>query len=241
MFSKIQVSLFFVLFLCIISCDNDKSITKSNNPPITHDNLVVSIEQTELVQLGESITLDVTLDDYSDSGFILGGFDFYLSYDLNALEFDSLIQGEMISYCGWWYYASRHYIDTVDGTEVGAVTFTSFSNQHSFEADCYTPTDSSTNQIARLYFTVTSDEQYAHRTVPVRFLWRDCNDNNVYNGFGQIFYMSNQVIQNGIDVSTENPYPNYTGHSLICDSVVEAKRADYYRSTDFVNGAVRIK
>lgn len=236
LFSIVTLSL-----VVLTGCEQNNLVIKTNPNPIIHNNLVVTIEKSKTARFGESITLDVTLDDYSDSGFVLGMFDVYLSYDLNALTFDSLTKGEMLSYCGWWYFASRHYIDSIDGNEVGAVTFVSFSNQHSYEANCYTPTDSSTNQIAQLHFTVKSNDSYKNKTVPLQFMWRDCNDNLFYSSNGQIKYMSNQVIQNGNDVSTNSPYPNHTGYNSICDSIVDTDRVDFYRTTDFVNGSVKIR
>ena len=72
----------------------------------------------------------------------------------------------MIKYCDWWYYTHRNYIDTIDGEEIGTIRIISFSEHHYPDALCYTPTDSSTNQIAQLHFEIKNEYKLKKPNIP---------------------------------------------------------------------------
>lgn len=241
MFYRILLSVAFVSTLILISCNQNNPNNSGSSNPIILNNLAFSIEESVYARLGEKISIDVNLHNYKDTAYELGGFDLYIAYKLNAMTFDSVSTGQMIEYCGWWYYTYRHYIDTVDRVEFGVVRIVSLSDHYFADPICLTPNDSSTNQIAQMHFSVKNDNSLRRQTIPIQFFWKDCGYNNVADLSGNDLYLSNRVISNGIDISRFDEYPNFTGYNASCDSLMESRRGNFYTIVDFVNGSVRIR
>ena len=238
---RVILSIVFILSLIFLSCDQNNPSNSGKINPVVLNDLAFSIKDVDNVHPGEKITVEINMHDYKDTTYDIGGFELYIAYDLDFLNFDSVSMGEMIRYCGWFYFTSRHYIDTIENKQVGSVRIVALSDHYFADPICYTPTDSSTEQIAQIHFSVIDNQSLRRQNTPIQFFWENCGNNLVVDRSANNYYLSKKIISNGRDISEITQYPNFTGYNLTCDSIMDSRNTNYYRIVDYVDGSVIIR
>lgn len=181
--------------------------------------IVLTIEKAHNVLQGHFQEISVV---YSGSTISMGGFDFLIAYDASALAFSEAAPGQLLEDCGWEYFTYRCGVDgnCGDGCPSGllrliAMAETANGTSH---PSCFGPPDTGSYVLATMTFYVSNDRTFACQYTPVRFFWRDCNDNSVSSVSGDTLYVSDRVYDlEGTDI-TDSTYgfPTYFGIQQGC-------------------------
>ncbi len=239
-----------MLLLFVINGCDIYDIFSGGGTNFAPDSFQISIQRTHNSLQGQRESVEITLDNNTIDEFLLGGFDLMITYDASALTFQSVEQGQFLTNCGWEYFTVRHEIIEADSTNIYAVRVVSIADIYPpiQRPVCFTPTDSSTNQLVVLNFLVTNDRAYECSYSPIQFFWGDCGDNMMSDYSGNQLFVS-RFIYNKLDTGTvdyfrnlaeESIFPSIAGFNSSCDSEVEAYSGNVIRKIDFVNGGIDI-
>ncbi len=203
----------------------------------------VTIEKTHRSIQGQHEFVDVTLDSGS---FLFGGFDIVISYDRSAVNFQSVVAGELHTECDWEYLTYRTWFDpSYDphffwGGIVRVVALADM-NDGANHPDCFLrPTPF---VLFTLDFLVTDNRQYECQFAPVSFFWTDCGDNTFSSVGGDTLFVSRHVFGYDLVGEITDPntgFPTYTGIQLECLSGGGPGKPSPLRCLNFYNGGVDI-
>lgn len=220
---------------------------------ITVVNFVMTLETTGEVPPGQSVTMNVVMQNSAFENYPMGGFDFLLQYDASALAFQLAEPGQFLEDCDWEYFTYRYGPSGNCGgnacpsgiLRVTAIAETVDGPNH---PTCFTNGDPAiSNELFTLQFLVTSDPNLRCQFVPVRYIWYDCGDNSISSVDGNQLFISNHVYNMdstsayAIDIADPTAdFPSLFGANSTCDVAVDDGYPDLLRFVDFVNGGVMI-
>ena len=220
---------------------------------VTVVNFLITIEKTHGTIQGQSITVDVSMQNSGFENYPMGGFDFLIAYDASALTFQSADPGQFIDDCGWEYFTYRYGSNGNCGTgcpsgELRIVAIAETNNGSGNHPDCFTNSGIISNQLAVLNFLVTNDRTFECMYAPVQFFWYDCGDNTISDVSGDQLFISNNIynfedttsINFSINLAGDFPFPTFGGANSTCDISLNDGKPDPLRFIDFVNGGVDI-
>lgn len=208
----------------------------------------VTIEKTHNTHFGQIEDVTISLDNTTDPGNGMGGFDFLIEYDPSALSFNSADPGQLITDCGWEYFTYRYGASGNCGPSacpsgklrLVAIAETNNGNNH---PDCFGETPGANSDLAVLHFLVTNDYTFECQYVPIRFVWYDCGDNAISSVTGDTLFISHHVY----NFDNPNPiedlghaFPSHFGANASCDTLIGDDKPDPLRCIDFFNGGIDI-
>ena len=207
----------------------------------------VQIEKTHDVIQGMHNYVDVTVNMGSED---LKGFDILIAYDASALSFQSAIEGDVYTQCGWEYFNYRYGPDGNCGSacpsgmlRVVGIAETNNGPNHPL---CFNP-PALPFTLFSLDFLVTNDRTMECMYVPIRFFWMDCGDNSlayssIVDPVAVIQGVSRYVIDFDLIGHIEDMFtgfPTYTGVQYECFDNDPQKPLPV-QFVDFLNGGVDI-
>jgi hypothetical protein len=208
----------------------------------------VTIEKTHNTHFGQIEDVTISLDNTTNPGNGMGGFDFLIEYDPSALSFNSATPGQLITDCGWEYFTYRYGASGNCGSaacpsgklRIVAIAETNNGNNH---PSCFGQTPGVNSDLAILHFLVTNDYTFECQYVPIRFCWYDCGDNAISSVSGDTLFISRHVY----NFDNPNPiedlghaFPSLFGANASCDTLIGDNKPDPLRCVDFYNGGVDI-
>jgi hypothetical protein len=208
----------------------------------------VTIEKTHRTPFGQMEDVHIYLDNTTDPGNPMGGYDFLIEYDASALSFSSADPGQLITDCGWEYFTYRYGAAGNCGgnacptgkVRIVAIAETNNGANHPL---CFGETPAASGDLAILHFMVTNDYTNECNYVPIRFIWYDCGDNALSSRTGDTLFISRHVydfdVTNPIE-DLDHPFPSWYGANSTCDTLLGDDKPDPLRCADFWNGGVDI-
>jgi len=208
----------------------------------------VSIEKTENTRFGQIEDVSIYLDNSTDPGNAMGGYDLLIEYDPSVLSLNSADPGRLIEECGWEYFTYRFGASGNCGANacpsgkmrIVAIAETNNGNNH---PACFGETPGTNSDLVVLHFLVTNDYNVECQQVPIRFRWYDCGDNAISSRTGDTLFISRHVYEWNIPGAIENPnaaFPTYYGANSTCDVQLDDSKPDPLRCADFWNGFIDI-
>jgi hypothetical protein len=201
--------------------------------------------------LGGESEVDVFLH-AADPGIEFGSFDFTFAYHGAALIFQKATAGELMTECGWEYFAYAHEpagewatMDPISLVRVVGVADIAGSSGGSYVPNCPDPSELP-KTLLRLAFRVAANCDYECVAYPVRFYWTECFDNTIQSRDGTALYLSRRVFdqrfageplaETEITGDGNQSFPSYIGAHDNC--LLEFDPESVVRGIDFGNGFV---
>ncbi len=211
----------------------------------------IRTDYSEDCLLGGDCEVDVFLHS-ADPEAEFGSFDFTFAYHGAALIFQKASVGELISDCGWEYFAYVYEPATEWGTAspMSLIRVVGVADVDGTSGGSYIPGCPAAEELPlvflRLSFRVPLDCRFAYQGFPVQFYWTDCLDNTIQNRDGTVLYLSQRVFVSsywtdpftGDEMTGDGSqtFPSLRGAHDNC--LLEFESGDVYRSIDFENGFV---
>ncbi len=208
----------------------------------------VSIEKTERTPFGSMENVSITLDNSTDPGNPMGGFDLLIQYDASVLSFNSAAIGALIEADGWEYFRYRHGEAGNCGSGacpsgiVRIVAIAETNNGENHPAG-FGETPAASSELTVLSFLVTGNITFECQYVPIRFRWYDCGDNAISSKSGDTLFISRNVYDFELIGNIADPsasFPTAQGANSSCDVAVDDGKPDLERCIDFWNGGIDI-
>ncbi len=139
---------------------------------------VVGLDTISGLEWGDSTELSIYIEN-TDIQF--GGFDVSIGFDSNVVAIDEVLQGQLLTDCGWELFSHQ----ILPGSDCGAtcpntilriVTIAEIDNGTSHPS-CYGPPDTLRHELARIKLHVKNDMNIAAGDYPFKFQWNNCSDN----------------------------------------------------------------
>ncbi len=206
----------------------------------------VSIEKTERTPFGSIENVSITLDNSTDPGNPMGGFDLLIQYDASVLSFNSAAIGALIEADGWEYFRYRHGEAGNCGSGacpsgiVRIVAIAETNNGENHPAG-FGETPAASSELTVLSFLVTGNITFECQYVPIRFRWYDCGDNAISSKSGDTLFISRNVYDFELIGNIADPsasFPTAQGANSSCDVAVDDGKPDLERCIDFWNGGI---
>ncbi|MCH7689911.1 MAG: T9SS type A sorting domain-containing protein [candidate division Zixibacteria bacterium] len=208
----------------------------------------VSIEKTENTNFGSLEDVSISLDNGTDPGNPMGGYDLLIQYDASVLSFNSADIGALIDADGWEYFQYRHGQAGNCGSNacpsgmlrVVAIAETNNNLDH---PSGFGETPAASSELTVLNFLVTNDYTLECQYVPIRFRWFDCGDNAISSQTGDTLFISNNVYDSDLIGNIANPgasFPTMQGANSSCDVAPDDGNPALERCVDFWNGGISI-
>ena len=210
--------------------------------------LRVNIEKTHNTLFGQNEDVRIYLDNSTNPGNAMGGFDFLIEYDASALSLYGVDPGQLILDCGWEYFTYRFGAAGNCGGNAcptGKVRIVSIAetNNGANHPLCFGETPAASSDLAVLRFLVTNNLTFECMYVPIRFVWYDCGDNGISSKTGDTLFISRHVYDYDNVTPIEDldyPFPSYFGANASCDTLLGDDKPDPLRCADFWNGGIDI-
>jgi len=195
----------------------------------------LTIEQVHDAWQGWPSPVSITADSL---GFQPGRFDFVVAIDGAADGLIAVDPGQMVEDCSWEYFNYRVIPDTsaaydlANGTQLIAITGVA-SPSGPVQA-CYGPDDPMELATIRLWNSHYRD--FECNFVPIRFFWRDCQDNTVTNAAGDTAHVANWLIDL-VDDSAHTlaiPFPGFG----LPDDTCQVPGLETSRDLVYFNGGI---
>ena len=208
----------------------------------------VSIEKTERTAFGSIENVSISLDNSTDPGYPMGGFDLLIQYDASVLSFNSADIGALIEADGWEYFRYRHGEAGNCGSGacpsgiVRIVAIAETNNGENHPAG-FGETPAASSELTVLSFLVTGNITFECQYVPIRFRWYDCGDNAISSKSGDTLFISRNVYDFELIGNIADPsasFPTAQGANSSCDVAVDDGKPDLERCIDFWNGGITI-
>jgi len=208
----------------------------------------VTIEKTHNTPFGQMEDVHIYLDNTTDPGNGMGGYDFLIEYDASALSLVSADPGQLITDCGWEYFTYRYGAAGNCGgnacptgkVRIVAIAETNNGPNHPL---CFGETPAASADLAVLHFMVTNNLLFECMYVPIRFVWYDCGDNAISSVTGDTLFISRHVYDFDNLTPIEDidaAFPTYFGANHTCDTLIGDNKPDPLRCADFWNGGIDI-
>jgi len=211
---------------------------------------IVTIEKLEKVIQGQYRDVAVTI---TNAQYMMGGFDFLISYDASALTF---IQASMSGFpeaCDWEYFTYRNGPtgNCDGGCPSGMIRVFALAdyNDGANHPDCFIPPDAGEYGLFNLRFFVSNNRTFECQYVPITFFWYDCGDNTIASKSGDttfvdraIYNFEGELIWDEFDDITypENERQLYLGAPDQCTTNPDPDKPNAIRCIDFTNGGIDI-
>jgi len=208
----------------------------------------VTIEKTHRTPFGQTEDVRIYLDNSTDPGNGMGGYDLLIEYDASVLTFTSADPGQLITDCGWEYFTYRYGAAGNCGgnacptgkVRIVAIAETNNGANHPL---CFGETPGANSDLAILHFLVSNNYTYECQYVPIRFVWYDCGDNAISSVTGDTLFISRHVYDFDNPTPIEDldaAFPSYFGANASCDTLLGDDKPDPLRCADFWNGGIDI-
>ncbi len=155
----------------------------------------VRISKERMVLQGAYVDVDVTIDSVLPSTG-LGGFDLLITFDHTAISLQNVTEGDIYEKCGWEYFTYRYGADGNCPTcppglvRVIGIAETNNGDDHPF---CKYP-EALPATLFTMKFLVSNDRTFECTYSPIRFFWRDCEDNRLMCDSGYCdYFMAGRV------------------------------------------------
>jgi len=209
------------------------------------ETLEVQIEKTHNSLQGTHQLVDVVLNQGADD---LGGWDFLISYDASALDFQSATPGDFHDLCQWEYFTYRCGPFGNCGSQcpsglVRVVAIAEANNGPYHPLCLHLPPPA---VLFSLDFLVSDDRTLECMYVPVRFYWMDCGDNSIaYHPSDDPLSSVQGVSRYVLDIELNHienmftGFPTFTGVQWECLQNDPGKPVPI-QFVDFINGGIDI-
>jgi hypothetical protein len=181
---------------------------------------------------------DVSISADSSRGW-LTGYDFFLSYNPDALTLESVEPGDLLKAEGWDSFDYERYSgDQIDSSHLAFLHLYATSDLPNIEI----PPDDSvplSNDLAALEFFVSTRRTFQCTFQPIRFYWRDCNDNVLYTLSDDSVAIVKNVYGNtrGVAVADSIESNGWHGPPHNCQATLHRVPVPMI---DFINGGIDI-
>ncbi|MBN4076093.1 T9SS type A sorting domain-containing protein [Gemmatimonas aurantiaca] len=222
---------------------------------VCHDSLSRSVNNNLTITIGDTIppwrcgyvdvqyiTLPITI---SEGTLDIGGFDFLLSYDTSYLHLDAVLPGPFIAQSDWGYFTYRAGAanSRVPPGDLRVVGIGQVGN-HRPE---FTITVGDTLALLKFRTNVYRYSTYQERAI--RWLWRDCGDNNIASPQGDTLFLNDRVFGprlqwpnefygERVELTERNTLPPTIHGSRDTCLLINAKRRPILRQIDYNAGGV---
>ncbi len=148
---------------------------------------------------GQLVTVPVKFD---LTGVPVGGFDLLLCWDASAISLVDVDKGLAIA--DWEYFTYRIGVSgnctgsTCPSGMVRLVGIAEMNNGVPVDPSAFLPIGT----VADLSFVVTSDRNFIHQCIPIRFCWYDCADNTISSKSGDTTFLEISFVY---DTCQSNP------------------------------------
>ncbi|MEW5994871.1 MAG: dockerin type I repeat-containing protein, partial [Candidatus Zixiibacteriota bacterium] len=208
----------------------------------------ISIEKTRYSIQGQLEQVSIYLDDDIDQPLQMAGFDFLITYDRSALNFQTVEPGPLFSEgpdgCNWEYFTYRRWFWPSYEPHffwaglIRVIAIADINNGLPHPACYLLPTPFT---LFTLVFLVTDNRLFQCQFAPVFFFWTHCGDNTISTVHGDTLFMSRRVYdRDGNEISTDAQFPTYFGAPEECLDLDFPRHKQPLRGIDFVNGGVDI-
>lgn len=169
----------------------------------------------------------------------LGGYDFFLSYNPKALTFIASKPGDLLTTEGWDIFDYQVYPGSqIDKGDLDFIHLFAAKDTLGVE---HHPNDSLalSNQLATLQFDVTNNRAYECTFQPIRFYWRNCNDNVLSLLSGDTVAFVQNVYDTALNVPVADTIyiPGWQGPFADCHTALHDVPVPMI---DFINGGLDI-
>ncbi len=200
----------------------------------------VQIEKTHQALQGHHEMVNVYL---TGAGRELGGYDFLIAYDPTALTPSGVLEGDLLTACGWEYFSFRYGPDgNCGGCPSGLIRIVAMAemNDGASHPGCFL--DGMTGTLATIDFLVTNDRTLECMYIPVEFFWNDCGDNTFSSRGGDTLWVSRRVydFESNDITNITHGFPGRNGAPDLCLAGDQEGKPVPLRCVDFTNGGVDI-
>ena len=195
----------------------------------------LTIEPQHMGLQGHLDTVRIVADSLD---FAIGRFDLLLAIDQRATGFISVDPGMTVDTCGWEYFSYRLLTDTADEYDLWHHTnMLTINGIASFDGR---PVGAITNgqwELARLQVWSTHLYEYECEYIPLRFFFRDCYDNLLYNVAGDTAWTADSLYEDVGPLSRpiDYPWPGFGLPGSECDGLPDLT---VVRSLLLTNGGI---
>ncbi len=235
--AKYKIALIVLADLCaiLVGCDAERL---PSNSSASAEKAPFEVKVSLIHDQLQGHYADVSISADSARGR-LSGYDLFLSYDPNALTFISALPGELLKAEGWDLFDSQVYSGSqVDGSPLNFVHLYAIKDVPNVE---HQPDDSlaPSNELATLQFYVTNDRYYECNFLPIRFYWRNCDDNvlSLLNGDTIAFVSAVYDTARSVAVADTIDIDGWHGPSEDCFAALHHVPVPMI---DFINGSIGI-
>ncbi len=206
----------------------------------------VRIEQLRNQIQGQYVNVDVTIDSVLPTQG-LGGYDLLIAFDNNVLALQTVTEGDIYEKCGWEYFTFRYGADgNCPECPSGLVRVIGIAetNNGDDHPTCGFP-DSLPATLFTLKFFVSNDRSLECTYSPIRFYWRDCDDNRLRCDSGYCnYFIAGRVFDSlyapePID-SMAGVFPGPNGLPFGACETIQNERPSPQRYVDFYHGGIGI-
>lgn len=174
------------------------------SPVVRPSQYTLRIEKVHDVLQGQiqnvSVFLEMASSDTLTGG--LGGFDLLIGHDASALSLQAVFTdtSSVHQKCNWEYFTYRFgAVDSIPGGQPSGyvrVVGIAETNNGPIHPTCtpkYVPALPA--KLCTMRFLISNDRTLECTSVPIRFYWRDCDDNSLVGWKGQQWHVANRVFE----------------------------------------------
>jgi hypothetical protein len=230
-----QIAIFICLTALFLGCDAEKiSNPTPQTPELAPFEMTLSHIHRQLQGYYAHIIISA-----DSSRRRLGGYDFFLSYPPNALTLHSAEPGNLLKVEGWELFDYQLYSgDQIDSSHLNFIHIYAIKDipQIDIPPDDFLP---SSNELADLEFYVSNNRVLECTFQPVRFYWRNCDDNVLYTLDGDTVAFVDNIYDTArsVEVADSIYIDGWHGPSEDCFTALHHVPVPM---VDFINGGITI-
>ncbi len=154
----------------------------------------VSIERTYGTFLGTYEYVDLLFDP-NGNNLQISGFDLLIAYDISALSYFSVSQGELLTACGWQYFTYRFvsFGNCGGSCPSGMLRIIAIADDPLVAGQPSCNLGQSAGTLATIKFFVSDNQSFGCQDIPVKFYWGDCGDNALATSSGDSLLVADTV------------------------------------------------
>ena len=183
----------------------------------------LNVSVANLALPGHHTTISITADQI---GFDPGGFELLLLFDDSRSHFLTARAGSMLASCDWEYFTYQLFgKDSTTAYQAHSGTnFLKLSAVASVDGShvplCYG--QAGEVELAQIDFLVANQSSVSDvecQFIPLRFFWRNCGDNVIYNSAGDTAHVALDIGEYGVHGTLNLPFPGMGAPGTDCDTV----------------------
>jgi hypothetical protein len=228
--SRLATLIFTLVLIMPVGCSSLGPENKSFEIPDEAMEISIDIPRDQLqghyIDVPVTVNADITR---------FSGFEMLVSYDPEALTLARALPGIQLTENNWEYFEYQALHDTVYHY-LGLVNIFAAIDVPNIDPTPLVGSDEP-DGLFTLRFLVSNDVYYDCEFLPIRFFWRDCEDNLFFSLKGDTLGLARAVYDTSRTEMDEHTHPGWLGPPEEC--LESLKQAPVYM-IDYVNGGIQL-